>query len=204
MQDVSKIPHVEEKYFMATINAGNISKGIYLIFKGVPQLVTKTEFMSPGKGSAIMRVRFKNAQTGAAQDFTYKTSEQVEVADVEKKEMQFLYRDGDEVYFMNPRDYEQVSVPYSLIEDQFGYLTADLKVTILFYEEKAIGVSLPAHVTMKVTEAFDTVAGNRVNAPKKQVTVETGIQVQVPLFIKTGELIVIDTTTGEYLSRASE
>jgi elongation factor P len=188
---------------MANTNAGNISKGMFLIFKGVPQLVTKTEFMSPGKGSAIMRVRFKNAQTGATQDFTYKTSEQVEVADVDKKEMQFLYRDGDDVYFMNPRDYEQVSVPYSLIEDQFGFLTADLKVTILFYEEKAIGVSLPAHVTMKVTEAFDAVAGNRVNAPKKPVTVETGLQVHVPLFIKTGDLIIVDTTSGEYLARAT-
>lgn len=187
---------------MATINAGNIAKGMFVIFKGTPQLVTKTEFMAPGKGSAIMRVRFKNPQTGATQDFTYKTSEQVEVAEVEKKEMQFLYRDGDDVYFMNPRDYEQVSVPYSLVEDQFGYLTPDLKVNILFYEDRAIGVSLPAHVTMKVTEAFDAVAGNRVNAPKKPVTVETGIQIQVPLFIKTGDSIVIDTTTGEYLSRA--
>ncbi len=189
---------------MSSVNAGNISKGMYLIFKDVPQLVTKTEFMSPGKGSAIMRVRFKNAKTGATQDFTYKTSEQVEVADVEKKEMQFLYRDGDDVTFMDPRSYEQAVVPFSLIEDQFGYLTPDLKVMILFYEEAAIGVSLPAHVTMKVTEAFDAVAGNRVNAPKKPVTVETGIQVQVPLFIKTGEMIVIDTTTGEYLSRANE
>lgn len=189
---------------MSSISAGNISKGMFLIFKNVPQLVTKTEFMSPGKGSAIMRVRFKNAQTGAAQDFTYKTSEQVEVADVEKKEMQLLYRDGEDVTFMDPRTYEQAIVPHSLIEDQFGYLTPELKVIILFYEEKAIGVSLPAHVTMKVSEAFDAVAGNRVNAPKKQVTVETGITVQAPLFIKTGDLIVIDTTTGEYLSRASE
>ncbi len=189
---------------MATTNAGNISKGIYLIFKGIPQLVTKTEFMSPGKGSAIMRVRFKNPHTGSAQDFTYKTNEQVEVADVEKKEMQFLYRDGDEVTFMDQRTYEQATIPFSLIEDQFGYLTPELKVTILFYEEKAIGASLPAHVTMRVTEAFDAVAGNRVNAPKKPVTVETGIEVQVPLFIKTGDLIVIDTTTGDYLQRVTE
>lgn len=189
---------------MSTINAGNISKGIFLIFKGVPQQVTKTEFMSPGKGSAIMRVRFKNAHTGATQDFTYKTSEQVELADVEKKEMQFLYRDGDDVSFMDQRTYEQATVPYKLIEDQFGFLTTDLKVLILFYEDKAIGVSLPAHVTMKVTEAYDAVAGNRVNAPKKPVTLETGIEVHVPLFIKTGDSIVIDTTTGEYLSRASE
>lgn len=188
---------------MATVNAGNISKGMYLIFKGSPQLVTKTEFMSPGKGSAIMRVKFKNPQTGSAQDFTYKTSEQVEVAEVEKQEMQLLYRDGDEVFFMNQRNYEQTSIPFSLIEDQFGFITPELKVSILFYEDRAIGVSLPAHVTMKVTEAFDAVAGNRVNAPKKPVTVETGITVHVPLFIKTGDLIVIDTTTGEYLNRAT-
>lgn len=189
---------------MATINAGNISKGIFLMFKGVPQLVTKTEFMAPGKGSAIMRVRFKNAQTGATQDFTYKTSEQVEVADVDKREMQFLYRDGDEVVFMDPRTYDQASVPVSLLEEQVGYLTPDMKVLVLWFEEKAIGVNLPAHVTLKVTEAFDAVAGNRVNAPKKPVTLETGITVQVPLFIKTGDLIMLDTTTGEYLSRVTE
>jgi elongation factor P len=188
---------------MATTNAGNVSKGMYLIFKGQPQLVTKTEFMSPGKGSAIMRVKFKNPKTGSAQDFTYKTNEQVEVAEVEKQEMQLLYRDGDEVFFMNQRSYEQTSIPFKLIKDQFGFITPELKVTILFYDDQAIGVSLPAHVTMKVTEAFDAVAGNRVNAPKKPVTVETGITVHVPLFIKTGDLIVIDTTTGEYLNRAT-
>jgi len=189
---------------MATMSAGSISKGVFLIFKGVPQLVTKTEFMSPGKGSAIMRVRFKNAQTGATQDFTYKTSETVEVADVEKKEMQFLYHDGDEVVFMDPRTYDQASVPASLLEDQVGFLIPDMKCIVLWFEEKAIGISLPAHVTMKVTEAYDAVAGNRVNAPKKEVTLETGITVQAPLFIKTGDMVVIDTTTGEYLSRSTE
>lgn len=90
------------------------------------------------------------------------------------------------------------------MDDQIGYLIPDLKCQVLWFEDRAIGVSLPKHVVMKVTEAFDAVAGNRVNAPKKPVTVETGIQVQVPLFIKTGEMIVIDTTTGEYLSRATE
>jgi elongation factor P len=189
-------------YFMASINAGNIAKGMFLIYKNAPHIVTKTEFMSPGKGSAVMRVRFKNAQTGSVQDYTYKTSEQVEIAEVEKKEMQFLYTDGDDVHFMDPRSYEQASVPATLLEDQIGYLIADLKCTVLWYEDRAIGVSLPKHVTMKVTEAYDAVAGNRVNAPKKPVTLETGINVHVPLFIKTGDLVVIDTTTGEYLQRA--
>lgn len=189
---------------MATIGAGNISKGMFLIFKNAPYQVTKTDFMAPGKGSAVMRVRLKNVQTGSTQDFTYKTSEQVEVAEVDKKEMQFLYRDGDEVVFMDPRTYDQASVPTALLDQQIGYLTPDLKCLILWYEDKAIGVSLPSHVVLKVTEAFDAVAGNRVNAPKKPVTLETGISVQVPLFIKTGDLITLDTTTGEYLSRVNE
>jgi elongation factor P len=189
---------------MGTVSAGNISKGIFVIFKDAPHLVTKTDFMAPGKGSAVMRCRLKNVKTGATQDFTYKTSETVEVADVDKREMQFLYRDGDEVAFMDPRNYDQVTVPVSLIEDQVGFLTPDLKCQILWYEERAIGVSLPAHVTLKVTEAFETDAGGRVNAPKKQVTVETGITIQAPLFIKTGDLISVDTTTGEYLARITE
>ena len=188
---------------MSSLSAGNISKGIFLIFKDAPCLVTKTDFMAPGKGSAVMRCRLKNVKTGATQDFTYKTSETVEVADVDKREMNFLYRDGDEVVFMDQRNFEQVNVPVSLIEDQVGFLMPDLKCQLLLFDERAIGVTLPAHVTLKVTEAFETDAGGRVNAPKKEVTVETGVTIHVPLFIKTGDLISVDTTTGEYLARIS-
>lgn len=186
---------------MATINAGNLSKGTYVMFKDAPHFVTKAEFMAPGKGSPIMRAKLRNVKTGAACEFTYKTNESVEVADVDKKEMQYLYRDGEDIYFMDPQNYEQASVPLSLIEDQAGFLIPDLKCWVLWYEEKAIGVSLPPHVDLRVVDAPDAVAGNRVNAPKKLVKLETGVEVQAPLFIKTGDLITVDTTTGEYLSR---
>jgi len=188
---------------MSTVNAGNITKGTYMMYKGAPNLVMKAEFMAPGKGSPIMRVKYRNVQTGASQDTTYKTNESIEVADVDKKEMQFLYRDGEEMMFMDPTTYEQAGVPVSLLEDQAGYLVADMKCWVLWYEEKAIGISLPPHVTLKVVEAPDAVAGNRVNAPKKLVRLETGIEVQAPIFIKEGESVVIDTATGEYLSRAT-
>ncbi len=188
---------------MANINAGNIEKGIYVIYKGVPQQVTKAEFMSPGKGSPIMRVKFKNVTTGAAAEFTYKTNETVEAADVDKKEMQFLYRDGDDVYFMDPRTFEQATVPLTLVEEQLGYLTPDLKCWVLWYEEKAIGISLPPHVNLKVVEAPEAVAGNRVNSPKKLIKLETGLEVQAPIFIKEGDIVTIDTSTGEYLARVS-
>jgi elongation factor P len=186
---------------MATINAGNITKGTYIMYRNAPNLVTKAEFMAPGKGSPIMRVKLKNVRTGTAGESTYKTNESVEVAEVDKKEMQFLYRDGDEIVFMDPKTYAQAAIPLSLIGDQTGYLIPDLKCWVLWYENQAIGISLPPHVDLLVTDAPEAVAGNRVNAPKRLVSLETGIEVLAPLFIKTGDKITIDTASGEYLSR---
>ena len=186
---------------MITVNAGNIAKGMYLIYKGKVHLVTKGDFMSPGKGAAIMRVKYKSIESGAAAEFTYKTNEQVEVADVDKKEMDFLYRSGSELVFMNPQTFDQASVAVSLIEDQVGYLMPNMKCWVLWYKDEAIGVSLPPSVTMKVVEAPEGAAGNTINAPKKTVKLETGIEAQVPIFIKEGEKIMIDTVTGEYLGR---
>ncbi|MGA3291605.1 MAG: elongation factor P [Candidatus Microgenomates bacterium] len=186
---------------MDTINAGNITKGSFIIFKGAPVFITKAEFMSPGKGTPVMRVKFKNVQTGSAGEFTYKTAETVEVAEIEKKEMNYLYRSGNELVFMDPQSFDQVNIPMSLIEDQFGYLTPNLGCWIVWYKGKAIGATLPTHVTLQVTESPNDVAGNRMNAPKKTVKLETGIEAQVPLFIKVGEKVQLDTTTGEYLGR---
>ncbi len=164
-------------------------------------MVTKAEFMSPGKGSAVMRVKYKSVETGAALEFTYKTNEQVEVADVEKKEMEFLYRDGNDMVFMNSKTYEQANVPIDLIGESAQLIIPNLKCWVLWYKGEAIGVTLPPNVTLKVTEAPDEVAGNRINAPKKSVKVETGAVVQVPIFIKVGDKVMIDTTTWEYLGR---
>lgn len=188
---------------MVTVNAGNISKGDYLMFRGEPNLVTKAEFMSPGKGAAVMRVKYKNVKTGSAIEFTYKTNEMVEVADIEKKEMDFLYRSGGEMVFMNSKTYEQASVPVSLVEDKLGFFIDNLKCWVMFYKGEAIGVTLPPNVALKVVESPDDVAGNRINAPKKTVRLETGMSAQVPLFVKVGEKVSIDTSTGEYLGRKS-
>lgn len=187
---------------MDTINAGNITKGSFIIFKGFPVFVTKADFMSPGKGAAIMRVKFKNVATGVPGEFTFKTNELVEVAEIEKKEMEYLYRDGEELVFMDPKTYDQVSIPLALVEDQFGYLIPNLKCWIVWHKGKAIGATLPAHVTFGVVESPDEIAGNRVNAPKKTVKLETGIEAQVPLFIKVGEKVTLDTETGAYLGRS--
>lgn len=189
---------------MISTNAGNIQKGMYLMFKGEPHLVTKADFMSPGKGAAVMRVKYKSVKTGAAIDFTYKTNEQVEVADIEKKEMEFIYRDGQEMAFMNPKTYDQASVSVGLLEDKLGYFIPNLRCWVMFYRGEPIGVTLPPNVTLTVVESPNEVAGNRINAPKKTVKLETGLEAQVPIFIKTGERVMIDTTTNEYLGRVSK
>jgi len=189
---------------MSNINAGNITKGSFIIYKGAPCYVTKTEFMSPGKGSPIMRVKMKNAATGAASEFTFKTHESVETADVTKKDMLFLYSDGSEVVFMDPRTYDQASVPLSLIDNKIGFLIPNQKCIVLWYGDKAIGVDIPPNVVLTVTEAQESIAGNRVNAPKKPVKLETGIEIQTPIFIKTGDKVSVDTTTGQYLARINQ
>jgi elongation factor P len=188
---------------MPTIKGGNIRKGTYILFKNIPHLVTKTEFVSPGKGSAFLRARLKNIKTAATQEFTFKSVESVEELDVQSKEMQFLYLDGDSVVFMDPRTYEQENIAKELIDDKVGYLTADVTVFILFYNDEAIGVRFPLNVKLKVKYAEDATAGNRVNAPKKPVTMETGITIQAPLFVKTGDTLIIDTESGDYVSRAN-
>ena len=187
-----------------TIKGGNIKKGTYIMFKDVPHLVTRTEFVSPGKGSAFMRAKMKSVKTGATQEFTFKSVESVEELDVQSKEMQYLYIDGDDVVFMDPRSYEQVNIKKAMLEEKVGYLIPELTMYILFYNDEAIGVRFPLNVKLKVTYAEDSTAGNRVNAPKKSVTVETGIEVQVPLFVKTGDVVIIDTDTGAYISRSND
>lgn len=189
---------------MATINGGNIKKGSYILFKDQPFLVTRTEFVSPGKGSAFTRSKLKSVLTGAVQEYTFKSTERVEELDVSSKEMQFSYVDGEEVVFMDPRSFEQVSIPAALLDGKIGLLTPDVNIFVLFYDEKAIGVRLPNSVKLKVTYSEETTAGNRVNAPKKPVTLETGMVVQAPIFVKEGDVLSIDTETGLYLSRINQ
>jgi elongation factor P len=188
---------------MPTVKAGNISKGMYLDFKGTPHLVTKAEFHSPGKGSAFCKVKMKNIKSGASLDFTFKSSEQVEYFELNSQEMQFLYMAGDQAVFMNPQTYEQVELDVDLMDGKEGFLTPDVKVYVLFQGDDALGVTFPPKVKLKVTVAEDATAGNRVNAPKKPVTLETGLEIQAPIFIKPGDVLMVDTDTFEYVSRVN-
>lgn len=188
---------------MSTIKAGNIRKGMYLIHKGQPFYVTHTDFMSPGKGSAFMRVKFRNIITGNTEEFTYKSNESVQEAEVESKQMQFLYVDGGDSVFMNTATYEQVEISTSLLEGKEGLLTPEIQVYVMFYEDKPLGVSFPPKVKLKVTYAEDATAGNTQGQARKMVTLETGMEISAPIFVKEGDTLVIDTESISYVSRAN-
>jgi elongation factor P len=186
---------------MPTIKAGNIKRGTYILHRNQPHYVLKTQFVSPGKGSAFTRTKLRDVRSGSTVEFVFKSHDSAQELEVESKELQFLYNDGENVVFMDPYTYDQVEVPVSLIDEKVGFLVPEMKAYVSFYEEKAIGVSFPPKVKMKVEKAAEAIAGDRQNAGKKPVTMETGLIVQAPLFVKTGDTLIIDTDTGNYVSR---
>lgn len=187
---------------MSTMRANQLKTGIFVLYKDQPHVVVKCEFYFPGKGSAFARTRMKNVKTGNVYEYTFKSSDMVETVDVDTTELQYLYADGDTLYFMNPRTFDQFEIKKDIFEGKEKYLLPEMKMFFSFYEGEAIGVRFPLKVTVKVTEAQEASAGNTVNAPKKPVTIETGVEVMAPLFVKQGETIIVDTETGEYVSRA--
>ncbi len=187
---------------MTLIKANQLKTGMFVLYKDSPCAVVKCEFYFPGKGSAFARTKMKNVKTGNVYEYTFKSNDMVESVDVETTELQYLYGEGDTYYFMNPRTFDQFEVPGKIFEGKEKYLLPEMKMFFNYYEGEVIGVRFPLKVTVKVTEAQEASAGNTVNAPKKPVMIETGVEVLVPLFVKEGEMIIVDTETGEYVSRA--
>ncbi len=187
---------------MAKVKAGNIKKGMYILYQNQPHQVFSKQFVSPGKGSAFTRTKLKDLRTGSIFEFVFKSHDSVEEVYVETKKMHFLFKNKDQIVFMNPVTYEQVEVSPKVLGDGVNYLVPEMQVYVAFYKAKPLGVSLPPKVEMEVVKAQAAVAGDRQNAGKKPVVMETGLKVQVPLFIKKGEKLLVDTTSGEYVSRA--
>ena len=167
-------------------------------------LFTLVEFqhVKPGKGGAFVRTTLKNVRTGAVLERTFRAGERMERAIIEKKEMQLLYRDGTDYVFMDTGTYEQLSVPAATLGDTANYLVDGSSALLLMYGDEIIGVELPASVELTVAETEPGVQGDRVSGAKKTATLETGLVVQVPLFIEPGERVKVDTRSGEFISRA--
>lgn len=181
--------------------AGDLKKGEFVLYQNEIWQVQKADFYSPGKGAALMKARIKNVNSGKNIDYTYKSSESVETADVESIEMQYLYKDNENLYFMDERTYNQFSLSLQIAGTIASFLKEGEKCYIYVYNEKPIAMRPPMSVTLKVIETEDSAKGDTVSGAKKNAKLETGVVVMVPLFVKNGELISVNPETGEYTGR---
>jgi elongation factor P len=164
--------------------------------------VVEFQHVKPGKGGAFVRTKLKNVRSGAVIERTYRADEKLEQAIIEKRDMQFLYRDGVDFVFMDTTSYEQMTAAPDSLGDAPNYLKEGDEANLQMYNGEIVGVELPAAVELSVTETEPGIQGDRVSGARKPATLQTGLVVQVPLFVNTGDRLKVDTRSGEYLTRA--
>ncbi len=164
--------------------------------------VVDFQHVKPGKGGAFVRTTLKNARTGAVIDRTFRAAEKVEQAVIDKRDMQYLYRDGGDFVFMDNTTYDQRQVGPSALGEASNYIVDGSTVVLQLYGDEIVGVELPAAVELEVRETEPGIQGDRVSGARKPATLETGLVVQVPLFVNTGDKLKVDTRSGEYITRA--
>jgi elongation factor P len=164
--------------------------------------VLDSQHRTPGNLRAFVQATIRSIRTGKSSDVRFSSTEKIEVIPMMTKKMEFSYKDGDDYVFSDPETYETVNLTPELVGDASNYLVENSPVTMTFVEDKAVSIELPSSVVLTVTDAPEGIRGDSANNVQKPVTMETGIVVQAPLFIKTGEKLKIDTRTGKYMERA--
>ena len=187
---------------MAVISSNDIRNGITL--KVDEGLFTVIEFqhVKPGKGGAFVRTKLRNARSGAVIERTYRSDERLEQAIIDKRDTQYLYRDGDDYIFMDQSTYDQVPVSSKNLGPASNFLKETGKAMLMLHNDEIIGIELPASVELVVAETEPGIQGDRVSGARKPATLETGHVLQVPLFVGPGEVIKVDTRSGDYITRA--
>ena len=181
--------------------ANDIRKGQVIKFNGEPHLVIETQHRTPGNLRAFVHVKMRNLRYGKALDQRFASTEAIEVLPTDKRTLEFSYADRDHFAFIDPNTFDQVELNAALIGDLKNYLTAGGKVDVLFVDDKALTIELPSTVALKIIESAEGVKGDTASNVQKPATLETGLVVSVPLFIKAGEIIKISTADGSYLGR---
>jgi elongation factor P len=183
------------------MDISDIRKNTKLLIDGVPYNVDEAEFMKPGKGRAIYRLKLRNLVSGSIVDRTYHSSEKVEEAHTTTEEEQYLYREGDHYVFMNTESFEQRFIDEAALGDKKGFLKEGMVVTMLMLGDKAIDITLPTFVELAVVESEMATKTATVTPQTKSATLETGAAVEVPSFVREGDIIKVDTRTGRYVER---
>lgn len=184
------------------IYASDFRKGITFEINGEPYVVLDFQHVKPGKGAAFVRTKYRNILTGATREEAFNPNDKFPKAHIETKVMQYLYNDGELYYFMDQETYEQVPLMQEQVEEAMKYLRENDEATIKFYKDNAFLVEAPNFVDLKVVETEPGVRGDTATNVTKAAIVETGATIQVPIFIEEGEVIQIDTRTGDYLGRS--
>ncbi|HTE17227.1 MAG TPA: elongation factor P [Armatimonadota bacterium] len=185
------------------IDTSEFRKGLKIEMDGEPYEIVEFQHVKPGKGSAFVRTTIRSLLSGRVLQPTLKSGEKVGKPDIKEKDMQYLYVQGDDFYFMDTRNYEQTFLSEKVLGENKNFLKENINVSVLFYNGKAIGVTLPNSVDLKVTKCDPGVRGDTVSGAMKPATLETGYTVNLPLFINEGDVLKIDTRDGKYLTRVA-
>lgn len=181
--------------------SGNLRKGLKIEIDGEPYVVVQFQFVKPGKGQALYKCKLKNMVTGAQFDKTFRSGDKMKEANLEEKEMEYLYSDGESYCFMNMSTYDQVFLSEDQVSDAKAFLKENTVCNTLLFDGNVIGISLPNFVELKIETAEPWAKGDTASGSTKPATLETGVVIQVPPFVEEGEMVKIDTRTGEYVER---
>ncbi|AJF05870.1 elongation factor P [Geoalkalibacter subterraneus] len=185
-------------------SCSDLKKGLKLMVDGEPHVIVAFDFTKPGKGQALYKCKLRNMITGSLFDRTYRSGESFEPASLEDRDMQYLYQDETGYVFMDQKTFEQVTLTEETLGDDKYFLIDNMDVKVLMFGDRAIGITLPNFVNLKVTQTDPWVKGDTAAGNNKPATVETGYSLQVPSFVEEGDLIQIDTRTGAYNTRVKE
>lgn len=183
------------------ISVNDFRTGVTIEHENSIWQVIEFQHVKPGKGAAFVRTKLRDLRNDNIQDITFRAGERVKRAHIENKSMQYLYASGDMHAFMDNTTYEQLEIPTSQIEHELNFIKENVTVNIMMFEGEVIGIDLPNHVELEVTETEPGIRGDTVSGGTKDATLETGYTVQVPLFIEVGDILVISTEDGKYISR---
>jgi elongation factor P len=186
---------------MPAISTNELKNGMTLELDNGLFTVVEFQHVKPGKGGAFVRTTLKNARTGAVLDRTFRAAERVEQAMLDKRDMQFLYRDGDDYVFMDSQTYDQINVAPTALGDAAGFLVENATANLAMFGDEIVSVELPASVELEITETEPGVQGDRVSGARKPATLQTGKVITVPLFVNVGDKVKVDTRTGDYITR---
>ena len=183
------------------VNVNDIKNGMTIEADGNIYTILEFQHVKPGKGAAFVKMKLKNLRTGSIIEQTFNSSTKVGKAMIEKKTMQYLYNDGANYVFMDMNDYSQIELPLSQIEEESKFLTENSEVDILYYNTEMLGINLPEKVELEVVKTEPGIKGNTATTATKEAELNTGLVVRVPLFINEGDVVIVSTKDGKYVSR---